>query len=110
MPLLPEQVKGAMDTFHRDITEPTVEFTCAMRRSTSSYHFAFIEDPKVYGMERPELPPPGKGIPVFPDDLDHSEVLDIESHRTLKVGRVEPNEDGSFGNRVMTVDPALYRR
>jgi len=110
MPLLPEQVKAAMDAFHRDITEPTVEFTCAMRRSTSSYHFAFIKDPKGYEMERPELPPPGKGIPVFPDDLDHSEFLDIESHRTLKVGRVESNEDGSLGNRVMTVYPALYRR
>lgn len=98
-----------MQAFHREITEPAVKLACTLRRSSASYDFVFMVTPQVYQTQRPDLPPPEKGGLVFPADLDRSEILDIETRKTLKPNRLEPNRDGSIGNRIMIIHPALYR-
>ena len=109
-PLLPKRAKNAMNAFHREITEPAVNFACILRKSSASYEFLFMADPTLHQNKRPELPPLEKNSLLFPGELERSEILDIETRKTLKPSRLEQGRDGSIGNRILIIHPALYRR
>lgn len=108
-PVLPNRGPNAFNVFHREITVPAVKFACILRKSSASYEFMFMATAKLYQSERPELHPDTGGL-LFPGNLDRSDILDIESRKTLRPGRVERGKDGSIGNRIMVIHPALYRR
>ena len=109
-PLLPRHTSDAFKVFHREITMSAVELAGTMRRSTSTYHFTSLVDRGHHGTKRPTIPPFGHGGLVQISDFTRSEVLDIDSNRSLKPSRLEPNADGSVGDRILTVYPALCRR
>ena len=109
-PLLPKHSSDAFEVFHRDITLVAIELAGTMRRSTSAYHFISLVDRGHPRMKRHTLPPFGHGGLVHISDFTRSEILDIESNRNLKPGRLEPDADGSVGDRIMTIYPALCRR
>ena len=109
-PLLPERTSDAFVVFHRDITLAAIELAGTMRRSTSAYHFTSLVDRGHPRMKRYTLPPVGHGGLVHISDFSQSEILDLESNRNVKPSRLEPNEDGSIGERIMTIYPALCRR
>ena len=109
-PLLLKQTRNAFHIFHRDITLPAVELAGTMRQSTSSYKFVFLVDRGDHGVKRPTLPPLGHGGHVSIGDFNQSDVLDVESSRILKASRLEVNEDGSIGRRIMTIHPGVCRR
>lgn len=108
-PVLPKRGGNAFNEFHREITVPAVNLACILRKSSASYEFMFMTDPKLYQKERPELHPETAGL-LFPGNLEMSDILDIETRKTLRPGRVERGKDGSIGNRIMVIHPALYRR
>ena len=109
-PLLTKCTSDAFIVFHRDITLAAIELAGTMRRSTSAYHFTSLVDRGHPRMKRSTLPPFGHGGLVHISDFIRSEVLDIDSNKNLKPNRLEPNADGSIGNRIMTIYPALCRR
>ena len=109
-PLLPKHTSDAFNIFHRDITTAAIELAGTMRRSTSTYHFTSLVDRGHHGTKRPTLPPFGHGGVVQISDFTRSEILDIDSNRNLKPSRLEPSADGSVGDRIMTIYPALCRR
>lgn len=106
-PVLPKRGTNAFKTFHREITMPAVNLACTFRRSSASYEFIFTADPKLYQNERPPLETGGL---LFPGNLGNSDIIDIETRKTMRPGRLEQGKDGSFGNRIMIIHPALYRR
>ena len=109
-PLLPRSTSDAFDVFHRDITLAAIELAGNMRRSTSAYRFTSLVNRGNPRMKRSTLPPFGHGGLVSISDFTQSEILDIDSNRNLKPSRLEPNADGSVGDRIMTIYPALCRR
>ena len=109
-PLLPRHTSDAFKVFHHEITMAAIEFAGNMRRSTSTYHFTSLVDRGHHGTKRPTIPPFGHGGLVQISDFARSEVLDVDSNRTLKPSRLEANADGSVGDRVLTIYPALCRR
>ncbi|KAK3178858.1 hypothetical protein OEA41_000995 [Lepraria neglecta] len=113
-PLLPNLKKDAMAVFHSEITETAIKFASTMRRSSAYYHFVFRLGPNSHVSQlsnRPSLPSPGKGVPLFPSDLDKVNVLDMESRMTLKPNMaLNINKDGSIGRTILIIHPALYRR
>ena len=109
-PLLPERTSDAFKVFHRNITLAAIELAGNMRRSASAYHFASFVDRGDPNMKRFILPPFGHGGLAYISDFTQSDIADIDSARNLKPSRVEPNEDGSIGQRIMTIYPGLCRR
>ena len=109
-PLLPKCTSDAFIVFHHDITLAAIELAGNMRRSTSAYHFTSLVNRGDPRMKRPTLPPFRHGGLVHISDFTQSEILDIDSNRKLKPSRLEPNADGSVGDRIMTIYPALCRR
>ena len=109
-PLLPRSTSDAFDVFHRDITLAAIELAGNMRRSTSAYHFTPLVDRGEPKMKWCTLPHFGHGGLVHISDFTQSDIVDIDSARNLKPSRLEPNEDGSIGERIMTIYPALCRR
>ena len=109
-PLLPKCTSDAFTVFHHDITLAAIELAGNMRRSTSAYHFTLLVNRGDPRMKRRTLPPFRHGGLVHISDFTQSEILDIDSNRVLKPSRLEPNADGSIGDRIMTIYPALCRR
>ena len=109
-PLLPRHTSDAFNVFHHEITMAAIELAGTMRRSTSTYHFTSLVDRGHDDTKRPTIPPFGHGGLVHISDFARSEVLDIDSNRSLKPSRLEPNADGSVGDRILTIYPALCRR
>ena len=109
-PLLPRSTSDAFNVFHHDITLAAVELAGNMRRSTSAYHFTSLVDRGDPKMKRFTLPQFGHGGLVHISDFTQSEILDIESNRSLKPSRVEKNAHGWIGDRILTIYPALCRR
>lgn len=112
-PLLPNLKEGAMELFHSEITEIAIKFASTMKRSPAYYHFVFRlhSNANISNVCRPNLPLPGKGVPLFPSDVNMVDILDMESRTTLKPNMaLYVGKDSSIGRRILIIHPALYRR
>ncbi|MCJ1392988.1 hypothetical protein MMC18_005860 [Xylographa bjoerkii] len=110
-PLLPRLAPSAMERFHFHITLPAIDLACNLRRSLIHYYFVY----DIYEGQRPSIRPglalQKKGRPVDQAERGKINIVDIDSHKTLKPSQaLALMQDGKIGEEIMLIHPALCRR
>ena len=84
----------AMSNFHDEVVMAAVKVASTMRCSSTSYFVAFTENASL----------------LYQSDFNKYQIRDARSGMLLKLDNPSPKEQGAIGNRILTVQPGLYKR
>ena len=110
-PVLPGLDHGGLVSLKKDVVEVAISLATNIRLSTKKYYFNFAMSPNSQMTSSSPSQMTISGSRLYRSDLEKYNVRDLDTGKTLKLNKASRDaRDQIIGERILLVEPALYRR